>query len=175
MRFAFKTSPQDTTWSDMLAVWKAADDIDLFESGWTFDHFYPIFSDSCSALHGRLDHAGHPRSGDKPPADGNVGDWHPLSQYPAILANMAAHPRHCVRGRLDLGMGQDGTEESGAYGIELGTPSRARRSLEEACEVIVGLAYSGDDDIHRPLPPGHPRPVTSPGQIQRPRPADLHP
>ena len=46
MRFAFKTSPQDTTWPDMLAVWKAADDIELFESGWTFDHFYPIFSDS---------------------------------------------------------------------------------------------------------------------------------
>ena len=30
----------------MLAVWQAADDIDVFESGWTFDHFYPIFSDS---------------------------------------------------------------------------------------------------------------------------------
>src|SRR5436305_7794395 len=45
MRFAFKTSPQTTTWDDMLAVWKAADDIDLFESGWTFDHFEPIFTD----------------------------------------------------------------------------------------------------------------------------------
>ena len=44
MRFAFKTSPQHTTWPDMLAVWKEADDIDVFESGWTFDHFYPIFS-----------------------------------------------------------------------------------------------------------------------------------
>ena len=42
MRFAFKTSPQNTTWADMLAVWKVADDIELFESGWTFDHFYPI-------------------------------------------------------------------------------------------------------------------------------------
>ena len=30
----------------MLAVWKAADEIDVYESGWTFDHFYPIFSDS---------------------------------------------------------------------------------------------------------------------------------
>src|SRR6202789_4255717 len=46
MRFAFKTSPQDTTWTEMLAVWKTADDIEVFESGWTFDHFYPIFSDS---------------------------------------------------------------------------------------------------------------------------------
>jgi hypothetical protein len=46
MRFAFKTSPQDTTWAQMLAVWTAADDIDVFESGWTFDHFYPIFRNS---------------------------------------------------------------------------------------------------------------------------------
>jgi hypothetical protein len=45
MRFAFKTAPQNTTWDDMLAVWREADDIELFESGWTFDHFYPIFSD----------------------------------------------------------------------------------------------------------------------------------
>lgn len=45
MRFAFKTSPQNTTWDDMLAIWKVADDIEVFRSGWTFDHFYPIFSD----------------------------------------------------------------------------------------------------------------------------------
>jgi hypothetical protein len=25
MRFAFKTSPQNTTWRDMLAVWQEAD------------------------------------------------------------------------------------------------------------------------------------------------------
>ena len=45
MRLAFKTAPQDTNWDDMLEVWRAADDIELFESGWLFDHFYPIFSD----------------------------------------------------------------------------------------------------------------------------------
>ena len=46
MRFAFKTSPQNTTWSEMLPIWQTADDIEVYESGWTFDHFYPIFSDS---------------------------------------------------------------------------------------------------------------------------------
>jgi hypothetical protein len=34
MRFAFKTTPQNTTWTDMLAVWRQADDIDVYESGW---------------------------------------------------------------------------------------------------------------------------------------------
>jgi alkanesulfonate monooxygenase SsuD/methylene tetrahydromethanopterin reductase-like flavin-dependent oxidoreductase (luciferase family) len=42
VRFAFKTSPQDTTWAAMLEVWRAADDIEVFESGWTSDHFYPM-------------------------------------------------------------------------------------------------------------------------------------
>ena len=42
MRFAFKTAPQHTTWADMLAVWRAGDEIELFESAWNFDHFYPI-------------------------------------------------------------------------------------------------------------------------------------
>jgi hypothetical protein len=45
VRFAFKTSPQNTTWADMLAVWEEADKIEIFESGWLFDHFYPIAGD----------------------------------------------------------------------------------------------------------------------------------
>lgn len=44
MRFAFKTSPQSTTWDAMLQVWRAADDIETFESGWTSDHFHPTHS-----------------------------------------------------------------------------------------------------------------------------------
>jgi hypothetical protein len=44
MRFAFKTSPRKTIWNAMLEVWRAADDIDVFESGWTSDHFCPTHS-----------------------------------------------------------------------------------------------------------------------------------
>jgi len=46
VRYAIKTSPQETTFDAMKAVWQEADGIDLFESAWNFDHFYPIFSDS---------------------------------------------------------------------------------------------------------------------------------
>ena len=45
MKFAIKTVPQHTTWAAMLDVWRAADEIELFESAWNFDHFYPIFAD----------------------------------------------------------------------------------------------------------------------------------
>ena len=45
MRFGIKTAPMNTTWPDMLDVWKEADRIELFETAWNFDHFEPIFSD----------------------------------------------------------------------------------------------------------------------------------
>ncbi len=43
-------------------------------------------------------------------------------------------------GRLELGIGAGwNEEESGAYGIELGTPRERSDRFEEACEVLVGL------------------------------------
>jgi alkanesulfonate monooxygenase SsuD/methylene tetrahydromethanopterin reductase-like flavin-dependent oxidoreductase (luciferase family) len=46
MRYAFSTSPQRTTWEWMLDVWHRAEALPIFESGWTFDHLYPLFGDS---------------------------------------------------------------------------------------------------------------------------------
>src|SRR5207249_4919410 len=43
MRFSFKTAPQNTDWDSLREVWLAADDIELYDAGWSFDHFYPIF------------------------------------------------------------------------------------------------------------------------------------
>src|SRR5207249_2064612 len=40
--FAVKTPPQHGTWAQFLDVWRAADEIDVFESAWTMDHFYPL-------------------------------------------------------------------------------------------------------------------------------------
>ena len=50
MRFGVKTVPQHTTWGEMLDVWRAADEIELFESVWNWDHFYPLTGD----FHGRV-------------------------------------------------------------------------------------------------------------------------
>ena len=46
MRFAIKTKNEHTTWDAMLDVWREADRIELFESGWNFDHYYPINGDT---------------------------------------------------------------------------------------------------------------------------------
>ena len=61
-------------------------------------------------------------------------------RHPAVLANMAATLDIVSGGRLEIGIGAGwNEEESGAYGIALGTPKERSDRFEEACEVIVGL------------------------------------
>src|SRR6266704_1985460 len=139
MRFAFKTSPQNTTWAGMLAVWQAADDIDVFESGWTFDHFYPIFSDSSGpCLEGWTTLTALAQATKRLRLGTLVTGIH--YRHPAVLANVAATIDIISAGRFELRIGAGwNEEESGAYGIELGSPAERSDRFEEACEVIVSL------------------------------------
>jgi F420-dependent oxidoreductase-like protein len=139
MRFAFKTAPQHTTWADMLAVWKEADDIEIFESGWTFDHFYPIFSDPTGpCLEGWMTLTALAQATRRLRLGTLVTGIH--YRHPAVLANMAATLDIISGGRLELGIGAGwNEEESGAYGIELGSPRERSDRFEEACQVITEL------------------------------------
>jgi F420-dependent oxidoreductase-like protein len=169
MRFAIKTAPQDTTWADMLAVWQAADDIELFESGWTFDHFYPIFSDPTGpCLEGWVTTTALAQATRRLRVGvlvtGNV------YRHPAVLANMAATLDVISDGRLELGLGAGwNQEECDAYGIEL-PPLRERFDrFEEAVQVIAGLLANETTDFD-----GHHYRLTAarcePKPIQRPHP-----
>ena len=37
MKISFKTSQQESSWDQILDVWKAADQMEVFEGGWLFD------------------------------------------------------------------------------------------------------------------------------------------
>jgi F420-dependent oxidoreductase-like protein len=139
MRFAIKTAPQNTTWDAMLEVFRAADDIDLFESGWTFDHFYPIFSDPTGpCMEGWITLTALAQATRRLRLGTLVTGIH--YRHPAVLANMAATLDIVSGGRLEIGIGAGwNEEESGAYGIPLGSPKERSDRFEEACEVIVGL------------------------------------
>src|SRR6202034_1243692 len=139
MRLAFKTSPQHTNWPDMLEVWRAGDEIEAFESAWTFDHFYPIFSDSNGpCLEGWTTLSALAQATSRLRVGVLVTGIH--YRHPAVLANMATTLDIVSDGRLELGIGAGWNEqESGAYGIDLGTPRQRSDRFEEACEVLVGL------------------------------------
>jgi F420-dependent oxidoreductase-like protein len=147
MRFAFKTANQNTTWADVLAVWKEADDIELFESGWLFDHFYPIQSDSSGpCLEGWMLLASLAQATGRLRMGTLVTGIH--YRHPAVLANMAATVDIVSGGRLELGIGAGwNEEESGAYGIELGSPAERSDRFEEACQVLIGLLSQETTDF----------------------------
>lgn len=139
MRFAFKTTPQHTTWAEMLAVWREGDQIELFESGWSFDHFYPIVGDSAGpCMEGWTTLAALAQATRRLRLGILVTGIH--YRHPAVLANMAAAVDIVSDGRLELGIGAGwNEEESGAYGLELGTPRERSDRFEEACQVLISL------------------------------------
>jgi len=138
-RHAIKTPPHHATWSEFLDLWVTADDIDVFESAWNWDHFYPLSE----------------------PYDGpNLEGWTMLGalaqatkririgamvngmphRHPAVAANMTATMDHISGGRFELGMGAGWNfMESDAYGMPLGTLRERSDRFEEGMEVIVSL------------------------------------
>lgn len=139
MRFALSTSQQNTTWEGMLSVWQEADDIEVFESGWVFDHFYPIFSDPTGpCLEGWMVMAALAQATRRIRVGNLVTGM--VYRHPAILANMAATLDITSGGRLELGIGAAWNEEEiDAYGLELGTLTERFDRFEEGLQVIVGL------------------------------------
>jgi F420-dependent oxidoreductase-like protein len=139
MRFAIKTRPEHTTWPEIRDVWVAADDIEIFESAWNWDHFYPLtgdlFGDNFEAwtmLAALAQATRRIRIGCQ--VTGMI------YRHPAVLANMAATVDIISEGRLELGLGAGWNQmECDAYGIEL-PPMRERFDrFDEGMEAIVGL------------------------------------
>ena len=123
----------------MLDVWRAADDIEVFESAWNFDHFYPIFSDSdgpCLEAWTMLAAMAHAtrrlRIGCQ--VTGMI------YRHPAVLANMAATVDIISGGRLDVGLGAGwNQQECDAYGITLPPLKERFDRFDEGVEAIVLL------------------------------------
>jgi F420-dependent oxidoreductase-like protein len=168
MKFAFKTAPQHTSWDDMLAVWQAADDIEFYESGWTFDHFYPIFSDSTGPCFEGWVVTTALAQATRRLRVGVLVTGMPY-RHPAVLANMAATLDVISGGRLELGLGAGwNEEESTAYGIDLGSTLKERFDRFEEGVEVVRLLLSQDrssfDGAHFQLRDAmcNPKPVQQP-------------
>ena len=132
----------------MLDVWRAADDIDLYESGWNFDHFYPIFSDSTGpCLEGWSTLTALAQATSRIRV-GVLVTGMPY-RHPAVLANMAATVDIISNGRLELGLGAGwNQEEADAYGLDLGSSLTERFDrFDEGVEIIISLLTDGTTDF----------------------------
>lgn len=171
MRFAIKTSPQHTTWADMLAVWQAADRHPVFESAWTFDHFYPIFSDDSHGpcLEGWATLTALAQATERIRV-GCLVTGTPY-RHPAAFANLVATVDVISNGRVELGVGAGwNEEESSALGIDLAETWTERFDrFEEVLEVLTRL-FTGEpvsfDGRHHQLHEA----VLNPVGVQRPHP-----
>lgn len=135
-RFGIKTAPMHTTWEDMLAVWRAADEIALFESAWNFDHFYPIHGDpNGPCMEAWVTLSALAQATSRIRIGSMVHGMH--YRHPAVTANMAASLDIVSGGRLNLGLGAGWFElESGAYGLELGSLKERMDRFDEGVEII---------------------------------------
>lgn len=138
-RFAIKTPPQHADWSDMAEVWRAADDIEVFESAWLFDHLYPIAGDphgpileSWVTLSALADMTSRLRLGSM------VNGMH--FRHPAVTAKMTVSLDIISGGRMYLGLGAGWFQpEVDAYGLDLGTMRQRMDRFEEGVDVIDSL------------------------------------
>ncbi|HEY5681439.1 MAG TPA: TIGR03560 family F420-dependent LLM class oxidoreductase [Pseudomonadales bacterium] len=140
MLYGIKTSPQLTTWHDMLDVWRAADGMEVFHSAWNFDHFYPInvpdTSGPCMEAWTTL--TALAQATERIRIGCMVSGV--VYRHPAVLANMIASLDIISDGRLEVGLGAGWNEEEcDAYGIELGTLTERFDRFDEACAVIHGM------------------------------------
>lgn len=170
MRFAVSTSPQRCSWEWLLEVWKRCDDIELYESGWTFDHFYPLFGDSTEdCLEGWITLTALLQETSR--IRGGVLVSGMLYRHPGLLANMATTLDITSGGRLEVGVGAGWNEEEcEAYGIELGTMRERFDRFDEGLEVLRllltqdrstfdGRWYQLKDAMNNPKPLQDPLPI----------------
>lgn len=170
MRITFKTQPQDSEWSPIEAIWRAADEIPELDGGWLFDHFYPIMTDN--------------------PAGPCFEGWTALAylaavterlrlglmvsgntyRHPALLANMIATIDVMSKGRLEIGLGAAwNAAEHEAYGIDFPPLGKRMDALDEACQVIDSLLTKPVSDfagVHYRLKGA----FCEPKPVQKPRP-----
>jgi alkanesulfonate monooxygenase SsuD/methylene tetrahydromethanopterin reductase-like flavin-dependent oxidoreductase (luciferase family) len=137
IRIGFKTAPRYADWRTVADIWASAAALECFDSGWTFDHFYPADGmgptfEGWTTLALLSHHV--------PGMD--VGHLVLANPYrnPALVAKMATTMDHATGGHFILGLGAGWLEaEAEAYGMPLAPVPQRLRDLEAAIRVIQAL------------------------------------
>ncbi len=169
MRFALATGQANISWESLCALWEEADQVPLWESAWTGDHFYPFLDDpACPCLEGWIALTALAARTRRLRLGVLVSGM--PHRHPAVLAKMAATLDIASGGRLELGLGAAWNQvECGAYGIDLGSVRIRMDPFAEGVEVIVRLLtepVTTFDGAHYQLREAR----CEPKPVQRPRP-----
>ena len=123
-----------------MTTWRKADEIDIIDSAWVFDHFYPIRGDTNGpCLEGWTTLAALTQVTSRVKV-GSMVNGAPY-RHPAVTANMAASLDVISGGRFQLGLGAGWYQlEADAYGITLGDTLTERFDrFDECVEIVVRM------------------------------------
>lgn len=153
VEFGISTSPQGTDYPALRDLWQAADETDVFSSGWVNDHYTAFVgppwvpdldagsADAWMVLAALLHETRRIRGGVL------VTGVHFRSA--AKLAHMAASLDWSTGGRVDVGLGAGWSpEECQTFGIPLGDLGERLDRFEESVEAIVGLLSGEPVTMH---------------------------
>ena len=168
MRFAIFSSMGNTTWRDVEALWRHAE-----QTGWdaacVTDHFMPNTPDRVGDMLEAWTTLTALAALTKRMRVGTIVSGNTY-RHPAVLAKMAANVDIISGGRLICGMGAGWQEnEHTAYGMPFYTVGERLQRLDEACQVLnmlwtqerstfKGKYYQLDDAPLMPKPVQKPRP-----------------
>jgi alkanesulfonate monooxygenase SsuD/methylene tetrahydromethanopterin reductase-like flavin-dependent oxidoreductase (luciferase family) len=178
--FGIKTSQSNVTYDDILKVWLEADEEQLFEHAWLWDHFIPLRGTANGGALEAWTHLAALAAQTKRLRIGVIVTSNRI-RPPAVLAKMAATVDVISRGRLEFGIGAGGSEQSDpalsqivhreydAYGIDV-VPTRAIGALAEALTIMKRLWAEDEpfdfDGRYYQLKGA----ICEPKPVQRPRP-----
>jgi F420-dependent oxidoreductase-like protein len=168
MRFAIFSSMGNTTWADVSALWRHAE-----ETGWdaacVTDHFMPNTPDRVGDMLEAWTTLTALAALTKRMRVGTIVSGNTY-RHPAVLAKMAANIDIVSGGRLICGIGAGWQEnEHAAYGMPFYTVGERLKRLDEACQILnmlwtqerstfKGRFYQLDDAPLMPKPVQKPRP-----------------
>jgi alkanesulfonate monooxygenase SsuD/methylene tetrahydromethanopterin reductase-like flavin-dependent oxidoreductase (luciferase family) len=151
MRIGFKTSQTNVDWPTLRETWEVGDSLEVFDSGWIFDHFVAL------GAGGGGSHEGMVLAGALAVLTRRIQFGHLVLgntyRHPALVANMGATLDHLAPGRFVLGLGAGWHEEEHEmYGMRLPPIGERITMLDGAVRVIKAL-WQQPDGVSLDAPP----------------------
>ena len=147
LSFGIKTTQMGASYEQIRRIWRAADEIEVFEHAWLWDHMVPLRGDIRGAALEAWTLLAALAAQTRRLRLGVLVTSNRL-RSPALLAKMAATTDIIAGGRLEFGIGAGGSRVAGlnpavrefeAYGVPLVSPGAAVTDLADALTLIKQL------------------------------------